>query len=194
MSAHNGTPQSSPAWVAAGITGAALLLLVVKVLVQAVVPDLKLDDLVSVGLLIVAALPWVAQLLTSAKLPGGLELVFREIKEAQAKQAIEISHQKVEFDKGLDRILNVIKNLVSDEDEEVLRRLASTEKMLHTHDSDVSEQVMRARLRRLRTLGLIDVKRSIHRIIDEKNVNKDIKADIAVSEEGQKFLKADEDQ
>ena len=43
----------------------------------------KLDiDAISIGLLIVAALPWLSSILESAKLPGGWEIKFRDLEKA----------------------------------------------------------------------------------------------------------------
>jgi hypothetical protein len=81
-------------WMAGGITAGALLILAVKLWLQALYPSLKFDDSLSVGLLIVAVLPWLSQLLSSAKLPGGWELIFREIKENQEKQGDLLLNQQ----------------------------------------------------------------------------------------------------
>ena len=88
---------NSRIWIAAGVTTGAIGLLVVKLLMQATFPSLKLDDPLAVGLLVVAVLPWVAQLLSSAKLPGGWELVFREIKENQERQMGLLLNQQEEI-------------------------------------------------------------------------------------------------
>lgn len=48
-------------------------------------------DLVALGLLILAAIPVVAPHLTSAKLPGGLELAFREVQRRQRMTEEEIA-------------------------------------------------------------------------------------------------------
>jgi len=51
------------------------------VLVCSVFPDLKIDA-ITLGLLIVAVLPWLTSLIESAKFPGGWEIKFRDLKEA----------------------------------------------------------------------------------------------------------------
>ncbi|QRK08352.1 hypothetical protein JQX13_52000 [Archangium violaceum] len=58
----------------------ALALLLLRILV----PDLKIDA-TSLGLFILAALPWLSELIKSAKLPGGLGVTFRDVKEAGDK-------------------------------------------------------------------------------------------------------------
>lgn len=45
-------------------------------------PDLKIDA-VTIGLLVIAALPWLPMILESAELPGGWKLIFREPEPAQ---------------------------------------------------------------------------------------------------------------
>lgn len=44
-------------------------------------PDIKIDT-ITIGLLIVAVLPWFAVLIESAKLPGGWEVKFRDLEKA----------------------------------------------------------------------------------------------------------------
>lgn len=50
-------------------------------LVRVVFPDLKIDG-VSIGLLALAILPWLSPLIKSAKLPGGFEIEFQDVKAA----------------------------------------------------------------------------------------------------------------
>jgi len=59
------------------ITLGALALLVARL----VWPDVKVDA-VAIGLFVVAALPWLASILESAKLPGGWEIKFRNLQRA----------------------------------------------------------------------------------------------------------------
>ena len=47
-------------------------------------PSLKIDS-ISIALLIIGLLPWVYTFVESAKLPGGWEIKFRDVKEAEAK-------------------------------------------------------------------------------------------------------------
>lgn len=62
------------------ITLGALCLLLLRILV----PEVKVDA-VSLGLFILAALPWLSDLIKSADLPGGLGVTFRDIKDAGDK-------------------------------------------------------------------------------------------------------------
>jgi hypothetical protein len=47
-------------------------------------PDLKIDA-VTFGLIIVAILPWLSELIESAKFPGGWEIKFRDLEKAAEK-------------------------------------------------------------------------------------------------------------
>lgn len=48
-------------------------------------------DTIGLGILGIAMLPWVAALLTSAELPGGLKFEFRAVEEAQMRQSAELA-------------------------------------------------------------------------------------------------------
>ena len=62
------------------VTLGALLLLFVRILF----PSLRIDA-VSLGLVAVALLPWLSPLIKSAKLPGGFEIEFQDVKNAADK-------------------------------------------------------------------------------------------------------------
>ena len=47
-------------------------------------PDLKIDA-ITLGLIVVAILPWLSELIESAKFPGGWEVKFRDVRAAGAK-------------------------------------------------------------------------------------------------------------
>lgn len=65
-----------------GITLVAAILMVVRL----IWPNLKIDS-ITIGLFVVAILPWLASLIQSAKLPGGWEITFRDVQEAAKKAA-----------------------------------------------------------------------------------------------------------
>ena len=65
-----------------GITLVAAVLMVVRL----IWPNLKIDS-ITIGLFVVAILPWLASLIQSAKLPGGWEITFRDVQEAAKKAA-----------------------------------------------------------------------------------------------------------
>ena len=49
-------------------------------------PEIRIDA-VSFGLLLLAVLPWLSPLIKSAKLPGGIEIEFQDVKQAADKVA-----------------------------------------------------------------------------------------------------------
>lgn len=53
-------------------------------------PDLKIDT-VSLGLIVVAIVPWLTELIESAKFPGGWEVKFRDVRAAGDK--VTAGHQ-----------------------------------------------------------------------------------------------------
>jgi hypothetical protein len=61
-------------------------------------PDLSIDA-VTLGLLVLAALPWLAPLVKSLELPGGWKVEFQEVKRTaeEAKSAADSAQRKVEF-------------------------------------------------------------------------------------------------
>jgi len=56
----------------------------VVLLVRTLFPALGIDA-VSLGLLLLALLPWLSPLIKSAKLPGGFEIEFQDVKDAAQK-------------------------------------------------------------------------------------------------------------
>lgn len=58
------------------ISCAALVLLITKILL----PEVKIDN-ITIGLLVVAILPWLPSILESATLPGGWGIKFRKLEE-----------------------------------------------------------------------------------------------------------------
>lgn len=75
-----------------GITLVAAIFVVVRL----IWPDLKIDS-ITIGLFIVAILPWLAPLIQSAKLPGGWEITFRDVQAAakKATQTTDTSEQMI---------------------------------------------------------------------------------------------------
>lgn len=73
-------PIESATWIRAAVTAGGIGLAVIRV----AFPQLQVD-LVTVGLLIVAVLPWLFPFVKSAKLPGGWEITFRDVQSAVRK-------------------------------------------------------------------------------------------------------------
>jgi hypothetical protein len=67
-------------WLKLAITVSALACVAARI----IWPDLKIDA-ITLGLLVVAVLPWLAALIESAKFPGGWEVKFRDVQQAGAK-------------------------------------------------------------------------------------------------------------
>ncbi len=81
-----------------------LLPVVISVAVAAIAtarvlwPELKIDG-ITLGLLAVAVLPWLAPLFTSVEGPGGWKVVFRELQQQteQARGEAQSATKKAEF-------------------------------------------------------------------------------------------------
>src|SRR5262249_41579940 len=86
--------------IGVAVSAAAILVAVV----HAVAPDVTIDG-TTIGLLGIAALPWLLPFLKSAKLPGGVEVEFREFRE-QVKQQLAQGVQRVE--EVADRVERVV--------------------------------------------------------------------------------------
>jgi hypothetical protein len=67
-------------WLKVVISLTAIAAIVVRMLY----PDVRIDS-ITLGLMIVAVLPWLSELIESAKLPGGWEIKFRDIRAAGEK-------------------------------------------------------------------------------------------------------------
>ena len=68
---------SALTWLKVTISGIACFLLLVRIFW----PELKVDS-VTLGLLVVGVLPWLSNLIESAKFPGGWEVKFRDLEIA----------------------------------------------------------------------------------------------------------------
>jgi len=72
-------------WLKLGISIGALGAIIARM----VWPDLKVD-VITLGLIIVALLPWLSVLIESAKFPGGWEVKFRSLQSAAQKVISEV--------------------------------------------------------------------------------------------------------
>lgn len=64
---------------------------VVVIIIRIVFPDLRIDS-ITFGLMLVAILPWLSELIESAKFPGGWEVKFRDVKAAGDKVTSTADH------------------------------------------------------------------------------------------------------
>jgi hypothetical protein len=76
-------------------------------LVHMIFPGLKID-LITVGLLLGAALPWLSPILKSIEFPGGLKFELQEFKE-EVRREVKAAHEDVE---ALDRRVEVVERFV----------------------------------------------------------------------------------
>jgi hypothetical protein len=63
---------------------------ITAIAVRMIWPDIKIDS-ITLGLIILALLPWFSEIIESAKLPGGWEVKFRDVKKAGEKIAEQVS-------------------------------------------------------------------------------------------------------
>lgn len=72
--------NSALSWVKAAISIGAVAAIAVRI----AFPEVKID-LITLGLMIIGVLPWLSELIESAKFPGGWEVKFRDLREAGEK-------------------------------------------------------------------------------------------------------------
>lgn len=130
-------PTKSVTVIKYAITIASLALITVKI----VMPEVTIDS-VTVGLFVVALLPWVSVLLESAELPGGWKLKFRELKKQQQEQKHEIDSLKF-----------LVSHFVTEEEFKHLSKLSSDSPFPFVNGPETS--FFATELRRLRSFGLI---------------------------------------
>lgn len=104
-------------------------------------PEIKIDT-VTIGLLVVAILPWVAVLLESAEFPGGWKVRFRDLKNEQEKQKSDIGTLKF-----------LVGHFVTDAELRHLNTLARNQPF--PFESGPETSFFENELRRLRSFGLI---------------------------------------
>lgn len=85
------------AGVKAGITGLGLALIVVHILH----PALKVDA-ITVSIFAITILPWLYSYIESAKLPGGIEIKFRDISEAGEEISRSLRPELIAAEKAQD--------------------------------------------------------------------------------------------
>jgi len=170
-------------YVRIGISFCALALLVLHRLYPGLFPS----DVIGIGLLVVAILPWVLSVISEAELPGGWKVKFREVAEEQRRQSDEIEWIKF-----------LMRNFLTQYELEHLKRLASLEPFWFDFNSSTKPYFDRE-LRRLLDLSLIERepnkgirgllydKEGIQKI-DNKNM-KDVKQYLHITRPGLGYLK-----
>src|SRR6266536_979052 len=87
------------------------LIALVFIVVRIFWPGLQIDA-ITIGLLVVAFLPWLSTLIESAKLPGGYEFTFRRIEAKQEQQQSEV-----------ERLRFVVSHLLTEGELNILKQL-----------------------------------------------------------------------
>lgn len=106
-------------------------------------PELEID-VVTVSLIVIAVLPWLANMISSAEMPGGWKIQFRELEERQNEQAAEIASLKF-----------LVAGFVSQHELEHLQALAGPAPF-EVRLSSATNEFFEKELRRMRELGLIE--------------------------------------
>lgn len=166
-----------------GVTTVALILLGFHV----TYPNRFPSDTITIGLLIIAAFPWLIGLIAEAEFPGGWKVKFREVAEEQQRQANEIDWLKF-----------LMKNFVTQYELMHLRKFSSTEPFWYDYNSDTKTYFERE-LRRLLDLNLIErlpktgIRELLYNRQDIQNIEgkelKDVKRFLRITNQGYEYLK-----
>ena len=112
---------------------------VILILIRVIRPYLLSSDALTLGLLIVAILPWLSSFIDTAEFPGGWKVSFRRLEAEQKRQKSEI-----------DSLRFLVSAFLTDDELTHLKKLAIGDDFSYNrNDRFVAE------LRRLRDLGLI---------------------------------------
>ena len=136
-------------------------------------PDIKIDT-ITIGLFVVALLPWFTLFLESAELPGGWKFKFREIQKEQEKQKSEIESLKF-----------LVGHFVTEQELLHLRKLASEHPFPFVKGPETS--FFEKELRRLRSFGLIKglANKGIRSLFEHGG---DVKDHFYITEVGKRYL------
>jgi hypothetical protein len=107
VTGHGKNPMPVPvqiAWVAAAVT---------LIILRMFWSQLSIDS-TTVGLLLVAGVPWLFSVLESAKLPGGIELKLRSMEEKVESQKEHVEQQDRELQRQQDIINQLVVYTMSD--------------------------------------------------------------------------------
>lgn len=78
--------QISTSWLKVLLSLIAISAIIARILW----PEIRIDS-ITLGLIILALLPWFSEIIESAKLPGGWEIKFRDVQKAAEKVVEEVS-------------------------------------------------------------------------------------------------------
>jgi hypothetical protein len=150
------------------ITVAAALLLIVHIQHPKLLPS----DAATLGLAFCLILPWLSDVIESAKLPGGWEFKFRQVKEEQARQGAEIAMLKF-----------LVTHFVTDDELVHLTKLAGTNPFTFTPST-----FFEAELRRLLALRLLErlPKKGVRSLFEAKD---DVRNHLRITDLGRDYLR-----
>lgn len=144
------------------------------ILIRLVWPQLAVDA-ITLGLLVVAALPWFSPILESIEAPWGWKVKFKEIESQQQQQQAEI-----------DTLKFLVSHFVTDAELQHLVRLNAPGPFSYTVDE--TTHFFEQELRRLRSLGLIAGQpgRGVRSL--KKQNRGDVKDHFLITEQGKRYL------
>ncbi|MEQ1905730.1 MAG: hypothetical protein ABL888_16195 [Pirellulaceae bacterium] len=174
--------------IAIAITISALVLLVAKVALHSRYPALKFDDITTLGLLVVAAIPWIATLIESLRV-GDVEVRFKGIEEEQDAQADILANQHDVLLQTVRRLSNMIDEMVGQNGRSLLAHLRDKKTYVYEPSADGRDE-MRSTLRQLRLLGLISTQHKIHDLIKDTGDPVDLNQELIIEPKGALYLEA----
>jgi hypothetical protein len=148
---------------------------VVLILIRRIQPSLLPADAVTLGLLVVAVLPWISSFIDIAEFPGGWKFQFRELEATQKRQNREIESLKF-----------LIKYFVTDRELEHLRKVASGVSSSYDYD-DYQRGIFATELRRLRSFDLIQMQPDAY--VADMPKKGDLRDYCKITERGEMYLK-----
>jgi hypothetical protein len=150
------------------------------IIIRVALPALKIDS-ITLGLLIVAALPWFSDLLQSAELPGGWKVVFKDIANIKKEQEIQ--------GKEIQRLTFLINNFLSQNQLDCLRAMQAGDNFIFNKKSGVVEQD-KDDIRRLFSSGLIDrrPKKGFRTLFEQGEDMQNINEHFCITDRGREFL------
>ena len=161
-----------------------LVLLIAKLIVQIKAPDAKFDDAFTIGLIVIAALPWLARLLESMKL-GSVEVKFRELEAEQRQQEVSLK-QHAHY------LTQLFHGMIGERGRDVMQRIndSNDSNACIYEFSEDTKQEYRTALRQLRLLGFIELNnnKSVSDIIDDRVRKIDLLQEVTITPSGRAFM------
>lgn len=173
--------QTIPLRIAIGISVAALALLTVKTCLAISKPELKLDDVPTIVLLILAAAPWLARSIKGFKF-GDLQIDFYEIREKQLQHDVELRQH-------FNYLGELFNGMVGDRGRHLLTHLNQKKPFIYRYTDDTKDE-NRTMLRQLRVLGFITLDDKAHHLIDDKQPEIDLTDHVQLTPRGVDYLRS----